>query len=516
MQQAAIKILALALCGLFTSAALIGRSQAPKNRSSFAPVIPKTWDEKALARLAVPLAEAGASPVPVSADYYYRMPVRPVYKSYPVYAPGKEPPGYFESLKQHEPEVVFDPGKLKTGADWIRAGELVFDAPIAYDAGQAGIVRVSDVRNPEWYEKTGMPTARDGVLPFTRYVIRKKGQVELGNFSCGMCHTRVMPDGSLVKGAQGNFPFDRVIAFLQRTSPMPEQKRQELQRSFIRLLFAAPWLSPDPQARAEQMPLQEIISIYDAIPPGVLARNGTSPFSPVQVPDLIGVWERRYLDHSGLVVHRGIDDLMRYAALNQDGDLLARYGEFRPIEVVSGKLPDPSTRSRYSDEQLYSLALYIYSLTPPSNPNKRTPLTARGEKIFRREGCATCHTPPLYTNNKLTPAEGFKVPDDHQTRFDILPLSVGTDPTLTLTTRRGTGYYKVPSLKGVWYRGPFEHNGSVATIEDWFDPRRLRDDYVPTGWKGAGVNTRPVKGHEFGLELPAEERKALIAFLNTL
>ena len=34
---------------------------------------------------------------------------------------------------------------------------------------------------------------------------------------------------------------------------------------------------------------------------------------------------------------------------------------------------------------------------------------------------------------------------------------------------RGTGYYKVPSLKGVWYRGPFEHNASIATLEDWFD-----------------------------------------------
>jgi hypothetical protein len=45
-----------------------------------------------------------------------------------------------------------------------------------------------------------------------------------------------------------------------------------------------------------------------------------------------------------------------------------------------------------------------------------------------------------------------------------------------METRRGTGYYKVPSLRGVWYRGPFEHNGSVATLEDWFDPSRLRDD----------------------------------------
>ena len=94
--------------------------------------------------------------------------------------------------------------------------------------------------------------------------------------------------------------------------------------------------------------------------------------------------------------------------------------------------------------------------------------------------------------------------------------SVGTDPGLALRTRRGTGFYKVPSLTGVWYRGPFEHSGSVATLEDWFDPRRLRDDYVPTGFKGHRVRTRAVKGHEFGLGLTPADKAALIAFLKTL
>jgi hypothetical protein len=56
----------------------------------------------------------------------------------------------------------------------------------------------------------------------------------------------------------------------------------------------------------------------------------------------------------------------------------------------------------------------------------------------------------------------------------------------------------------------------VATLEDWLDPRRVRDDYVPTGFKGQGVTTRPVKGHEFGLKLSAEDKAALIAFLKTL
>ena len=512
MLAKAVGLFTFAFLALLSSVVFINRSQAQEAGRNSPPVIPKTWDDEAVASLEVPLAEASASPVQIPADYYYRMPVRPVYKSYPVYAPGKEPRGYFERLTQQEPEIVFDPAKLKTEADWIKAGELVFEAPIGYENDLFGsIVRVPDVRNPAWYEKANIPVTNDGIMPFAGYVIRKKGVVEVGGLSCAMCHTRVMPDGTVIKGAQGNFPFDRTLAFVAPTLGPFEQGRPVL-----RLLFAAPWLQPDPQARLEQISLEEFTSNAEAIPPGVLARHGTSPFSPAQVPDLIGIKERRYLDRTGLVRHRDIGDLMRYGALNQDADVLARYGDFRPIEVVFGKLPDPAMLSRYSDEQLYALALYIYSRKPPPNPNKRTPLAVQGEKVFQREGCATCHTPPLYTSNKLTPAEGFRVPDDHRTRFDILPLSVGTDPTLTLTTRRGTGYYKVPSLKGVWYRGPFEHNGSVATLEDWFDPRRLRDDYVPTGWKGYGVKTRAVKGHEFGLKLSADDKRSLIAFLKTL
>jgi hypothetical protein len=208
--------------------------------------------------------------------------------------------------------------------------------------------------------------------------------------------------------------------------------------------------------------------------------------------------------------------MMRYSALNQGANELTSYNGFIPAARDFRTLPDASTRLRYSDEQLYALALYLYSLKPPANPNKFDRLAARGKKVFESEGCAVCHTPPLYTNNKLTPVDGFKVPEAHRQRYDIMNLSVGTDPHLALTTRRGTGYYKVPSLKGVWYRGPFEHNGSVATLEDWFDPRRLLDTYTPTGFRGAGVTTRAVKGHAFGLKLSVQDRKALIAFLKTL
>ena len=237
----------------------------------------------------------------------------------------------------------------------------------------------------------------------------------------------------------------------------------------------------------------------------------------MQIPDLIGIKNRRYLDRTGLQQHRSTVDLMRYAALNQGADDLATFGSFRPMDLL-GQFPSPTdeSQSRYSDEQLYALAMYLYSLQPPPNPNKSDALAVQGQMIFQSEGCAGCHVPPLYTNNMLTPAEGFSVPEGHRKDYNILAVSVRTDPNLTTKTRRGTGYYKVPSLKGVWYRGPFEHNGSVATLEDWFDPRRLRDDYVPTGWKGYQVKTRAVKGHEFGVKLSADDKRALIAFLKTL
>ena len=264
------------------------------------------------------------------------------------------------------------------------------------------------------------------------------------------------------------------------------------------------------------MSLDQILEWHDAMPAGVIARQGTSPLYPPKVPDLIGVKDRKYLDHTGLQLHRSIADMMRYSALNQGADLLSSYGGFIPGARDLRTRPDATTRLRYSDEQLYALARFIYSLEPPANPNKLDALARRGEQVFKRVGCAVCHTPPLYTNNKLTPVDGFKVPAAHLEEYDVMPLSVGTDPNLALKTRRGTGYYKVPSLKGVWYRSPLEHNGSVATLEDWFDPRRLKDDYVPTGFRGAGIKTRAVKGHAFGLNLAAEDRQALIAFLKTL
>ena len=483
------------------------------------PVIPRTWDDQEIARHEVPLADPTASPKHVSSDYYYRIPIRPIYRGYPVYAPGREPAGYLDRLRQEDPVIVWGDGRaprIDTDADWIRAGEIVFDAPISIGVN----ITAEDIRSPEWLAATKAPVASDGRLPWYQYIVRKKGQVELGSLACAGCHTRVMPDGSVIKGAQGNAPVQRAVAFRWRAgaAAAPDKQQYLVQlRARLKQLHAAPYLRPDPEDRIDTMSIEDIVSLFEAVPPSTNPRQRGNTFLVIQVPDLIGVKERRYLDRTGLAQHRSIGDLMRYAAMNQGGDSLASYAGFVPADVPRfTELPPPDRFARYSDEQLYALALYVYSLQPPPNPNPFDAAAQAGQRVFERERCGTCHTPPLYTNNTLTPAVGFDIPADHLTEYDILPTSVGTDPELTMRTRRGTGYYKVPSLKGVWYRSMFGHSGWSATLEDWFDPRRVREDYVPTGWKPYGLRTYAVKGHPFGLTLGDADRRALIAFLKTL
>jgi hypothetical protein len=325
-----------------------------------------------------------------------------------------------------------------------------------------------------------------------------------------------MTDGSVLKGAQGNFPGDKATAFGLRKAP------ENVTQWLTRTLFAAPWVKDDPNSALAAGTGDEILTAFASVPDGAFGRQGTSILFPPQVQDLIGVKDRKYLDHGGLGRHRDIGDMMRYIAMNQSLDFLNTYSGFIPL-ADNGVLPEIhairkgfGAHDRYSEEQLFAIAKFVYSLSPPVNPNKPGPLSKKGELIFKKEGCVTCHTPPLFTNNMLTPADGFQIPEEHWSKYDIFGISVGTDPGYATKTRRGTGYYKVPSLKGVWYRGPFFHNAWLATLEDVFDPARLRDDYVPTAFRNHGQSSHAVRGHEFGLTLSEKDKKALIAYLKTL
>jgi hypothetical protein len=485
-----------------TSAGVIGVAlvalACPYRAQEFHADIPRTWNENAVRDLELPLVRPERSPRYMTAKEYYALKVRPVYRSYPVYVRGKEPPGYIEWLKQREPEVIFDPSSLRTKEDWIKAGMVVFQAPIVYSPAQLSLGG-RDV--PAAFSKW---VSSDGVLPGSRtsYVIRKKGVVETGSTACSACHTRLMPDGSFIEGAQGNY----ADGILTDVPPGPQPTGNKF-LDFFWINFGTPWI----QTRADFDVSMLAIPHADQYP-GVLSRQGTSAFHPPHIPSLIGVQDIKYLDSTGLVRHRSIGDLMRYAAINTGLDTLAHYGDFQPATSQQASGMGAEDGTRYSDEQLYALALYIYSLKPPGNPNPVDDRSRRGEQVFRRE-CLGCHTPPLYTSNKLTLAPGFNAPGDLRKIVDVLDISVGTDPVMATQTRRGTGFYRVPSLRGVWFRNGFGHGGNADTLEEWFDPARLKEDYLPKGYhRGHG----PILGHPFGLKLPPEDKHALIAFLKTL
>ena len=159
---------------------------------SFRPDVPHIWNDTEIANLEIPVVNPQYSPRHVPAEYYYRMPVRAIYKSYRVYAPGRAPDGYLEQLKQKEPEIVFDAVKLRSREDWIRAGEAVFDAPTAYNEPW----KMADVADPGWLSAVKPTVAPDGSLPWFRYVVREKGKVDLGTLSCAMCRLAIMVTNS--------------------------------------------------------------------------------------------------------------------------------------------------------------------------------------------------------------------------------------------------------------------------------------------------------------------------------
>jgi hypothetical protein len=90
------------------------------------------------------------------------------FRRYPVYASGSEPAGYLQQLAQAEPELTFDPAKLKTEQAWVDACREVFRYPITTLPIQAlpalrGIL-----------ERSGVPAARDGTYPQQPWSCRRR------------------------------------------------------------------------------------------------------------------------------------------------------------------------------------------------------------------------------------------------------------------------------------------------------------------------------------------------------
>lgn len=504
-----VRGLALALVAALAGCA---RTAAPENAPAIH--VPRLWDDAAIAGWATPVAGLGLPPSYPTAAEYYAAPVDNL-RTYPVYHPDREPPGYRDWIRRQGPRPIIEPETLRTEADWIEAGRKVFeelDTPDSRSADPAVIAHFTSAAAVDAYRDDHHDViTREGVLLDYRWVVQADGTLAISFTSCAGCHSRLMPDGTVLSGAPSNFDLSAAPAAESMLRLLRERTLTAGERFFME--FGVPWLADDPHARFRTLPDAEVERFLDEDPGGepgtMFARFNGSPLYPTRMADLRGVRHRRWLDATATHENRGPADVARYGILVE----YAETGVFGPHRLRPAALTRVALRP--PDEAMYALALYVYSLEQPPSPHPLDERARRGGEIFTREGCPDCHTPPLYTSNEVVPVDGVDVAA-RPGRLDVLPRRVGTDPGLALRTRKGTGYYRIPTLRGLWYRGLFEHNGSVASLEDWFDPRRLRDDYVPSGFRGRGVARRAVPGHRFGLGLAPEEKQALIAFLETL
>src|SRR5688572_10732010 len=134
--------------------------------------IPKTWDLDAIKKFHLPPPDSSVKVIYASEEYYNALPEHVISKTFPVFVREFERPGYLDSIRKLEPEIVFDASTLKTEADWVKAGELVFNWPVAYTPYDGKVARLSE----KDFENGNGKLTRDGAYLFNRYVINEKGK----------------------------------------------------------------------------------------------------------------------------------------------------------------------------------------------------------------------------------------------------------------------------------------------------------------------------------------------------
>jgi hypothetical protein len=496
---------------LLTILGILGLSARGMNTEA---KVPRIWDDAALEEWATPLAALGIRPGHYTSAEYYKVPADNL-RTYPVYPPDKEPAGYWDWLQHQKPAPVVDAASIQSPEDWIAAGNRVFREidKVSARTSDPEILRLA--RDPATFR--GTDPLPDGSMIDLRWVVTDRG-LHLTIVECAACHRYTRADNSVLFAGPPDGPGERsynrpraLIGAVGRNGTLRDFAGLPPGEFFWRVT-ATPW-APDERVeriRAITSFTRELGALVSGVGGGVFLRPNGSPFYGTKIPDLHTTRYSRYLDATGTHRLRGPEDIGRYAALITGADSM----DFGPHHM---RAEQQRIKYRYADEVLYALGMYVMSLEPPRNSNVAPrQLLERGEQVFRREGCARCHTPPNYTMGGLTLAAGYRMPSHHPNHADVLSRSADTDPGLALKTRKGTGFYKIPSLRGVWYRPRLMHDGALTSLEEMFDPAREDPDYQPRGWNPAGATKRAIPGHRFGLTLPADDKQALLAFLRSL
>jgi cytochrome c5 len=193
---------------------------------------------------------------------------------------------------------------------------------------------------------------------------------------------------------------------------------------------------------------------------------------PVAVPDLWGLRYQGFLTQAGTIRQASAAAL----AIRQETQLLtSNHEEIRPPRELA-----------------FALAMFLYSLKPAAPAATSAPPAMRGRAIFQGR-CASCHANAAYGGDLVS------------------AQLVETNAALANGAARGTHSYRTPALVRVRSAAPYFHDGSLRTLADVLSPARL-----DPGYRGGFLGPGPVSGHRYGLDLPEDEKSALLAYLQTL
>jgi len=310
-----------------------------------------------------------------------------------------------------------------TDAQWLALGERVFfEYPLRADPMWTAVVGI-----PGALEQVGAIQHPDGSFVGLR-VLQVGSEVAIGQ-TCASCHAG---DGlGEVSGSLSNRWLDvGQVSLLAGT--------------------VEPLLELDTTSREHLADLG----------PGRNDVLGDGEFNPYAFADFGGIADIPRLQHNGNWQNRSIATLA--------------------VRCETLFLTSSGQRTRIPRVLSWALARYLRSLPPPPPVDEPSESSSRGESIFEGR-CARCHTPPLYTSDRVVPLD-----------------EIGTDPSAALSPSRTSPGYRIPSLRGVGWTAPYLHHGVFADLEEMFDPEREEP------------------GHEFGLDLDEAERADLLAFLRTL
>lgn len=194
--------------------------------------------------------------------------------------------------------------------------------------------------------------------------------------------------------------------------------------------------------------------------PGQLDPSQDATDNPTKIPDLRAV---RYQSHL-------------HAAASVANSLMALTVRIETLLIVS-----QNATSRPPRQLAFAMAYYLWNL-PVTKREQASEQDGEAGRALFETNCSRCH----HTDGSVAEPVDYRL--------------VGTDPAAALSPARTTGRYRIPSLAGVGDRPYLLHDASVRSLDAFLDPER----------------PATVPGHPFGLDLSAEDRRALIGFLHTL